>query len=41
LRALAHGIGIHVVETNHDSVGVDTPDDLARVRQRMLAATRT
>lgn len=41
LRALVHGIGIHVVDTEHDSIGVDTPDDLARVRQRMLAAART
>lgn len=41
LRALAHGIPIHVVETEHDSVGVDTAEDLDRVRQRMLAATRT
>ena len=41
LRALAHGIAIHVVETDHDSVGVDTADDLARVRERMLAPTRT
>jgi 3-deoxy-manno-octulosonate cytidylyltransferase (CMP-KDO synthetase) len=41
LRALAHGIGIHVVETDYDSVGVDTAEDLDRVRQRMLAATRT
>jgi 3-deoxy-manno-octulosonate cytidylyltransferase (CMP-KDO synthetase) len=41
LRALAHGIGILVVETDHDSVGVDTAEDLAHVRQRMLAATRT
>jgi 3-deoxy-manno-octulosonate cytidylyltransferase (CMP-KDO synthetase) len=41
LRAIAHGIGIHVVETDHDSMGVDTPEDLARVRQRLLATTRT
>jgi 3-deoxy-manno-octulosonate cytidylyltransferase (CMP-KDO synthetase) len=41
LRALAHGIAIHVVETDHDSVGVDTADDLARVRERVLATTRT
>jgi 3-deoxy-manno-octulosonate cytidylyltransferase (CMP-KDO synthetase) len=41
LRALAHGIQIQVVETEYDSLGVDTPDDLARVRQRLLAATRT
>ena len=36
LRALAHGIGIHVVETRHHSIGVDTPEDLARVRQWLL-----
>jgi 3-deoxy-manno-octulosonate cytidylyltransferase (CMP-KDO synthetase) len=41
LRALAHGIGIHVVETEHHSIGVDTPEDLARVRQWLLAASRT
>jgi len=35
LRALEHGVRIRVVETRHDSVGVDTPDDLARV-QRLL-----
>ena len=33
LRALEHGVRIRVVETRHDSVGVDTPDDLARVQQ--------
>ncbi|MBI2164562.1 MAG: 3-deoxy-manno-octulosonate cytidylyltransferase [candidate division NC10 bacterium] len=32
LRALEHGVRIRVVETRHDSVGVDTPDDLARVQ---------
>jgi 3-deoxy-manno-octulosonate cytidylyltransferase (CMP-KDO synthetase) len=41
LRALAHGIRIHVVETDHYSIGVDTPDDLARVRQWLLTASRT
>ena len=41
LRALAHGIGIQVVETDHHSIGVDTPDDLARVRQWLLTASRT
>ena len=30
LRLLEHGIPIRVVETEYDSVGVDTPDDLAR-----------
>jgi 3-deoxy-manno-octulosonate cytidylyltransferase (CMP-KDO synthetase) len=38
LRALEHGIRIAVVETAHASPGVDTPDDLARVRQQWLAA---
>ncbi|MBA3639719.1 MAG: 3-deoxy-manno-octulosonate cytidylyltransferase [Acidobacteria bacterium] len=33
LRALEHGIRIKTIETMHDSVGVDTPEDLARVRQ--------
>jgi 3-deoxy-manno-octulosonate cytidylyltransferase (CMP-KDO synthetase) len=37
LRALEHGIRIRVVETGWDSVGVDTPDDLERVR-RLLAS---
>jgi 3-deoxy-manno-octulosonate cytidylyltransferase (CMP-KDO synthetase) len=40
LRALAHGIRIRVVETRHVAAGVDTPDDLERVRQTMLT-TRT
>lgn len=33
LRALEHGYGIAVVRTSHDSVAVDTPEDLARVRR--------
>lgn len=41
LRALAHGIDIAVVETTHDAPGVDTADDLARVRARLTTATRT
>jgi 3-deoxy-manno-octulosonate cytidylyltransferase (CMP-KDO synthetase) len=32
LRALEHGIRIKAVETTHDTIGVDTPDDLGRVR---------
>jgi 3-deoxy-manno-octulosonate cytidylyltransferase (CMP-KDO synthetase) len=32
LRALEHGIRIKAVETRYDSIGVDTPDDLERVR---------
>ena len=35
LRALEHGIRIKVVETEYDSIGVDTPADLERVRLRM------
>ena len=31
LRFLDHGIPIHVAETPHDTIGVDTEDDLARV----------
>jgi 3-deoxy-manno-octulosonate cytidylyltransferase (CMP-KDO synthetase) len=38
LRALAHGIRIRVVETAHAAAGVDTPEDLERVRQMMLAS---
>ena len=33
LRALEHGHRIRAVETGHDSIGVDTPADLERVRQ--------
>jgi CMP-2-keto-3-deoxyoctulosonic acid synthetase len=32
LRALEHGIRIKAEETAFDSVGVDTPEDLERVR---------
>jgi 3-deoxy-manno-octulosonate cytidylyltransferase (CMP-KDO synthetase) len=32
LRALEHGIRIKAVETRFDSIGVDTPEDLERVR---------
>ncbi len=33
LRALDHGIGIAVVTVDYDSVGVDVPEDVARVEQ--------
>ena len=33
LRALEHGIRIKAIETRFDSIGVDTPEDLDRVRQ--------
>jgi 3-deoxy-manno-octulosonate cytidylyltransferase (CMP-KDO synthetase) len=37
LRALEYGIRIKAVETMFDSVGVDTPDDLERVRSSYAA----
>jgi len=40
LRALEHGIRIMVVDSNFESLEVNTPEDLDRVRQRMLTATR-
>ncbi len=39
LRALEHGVRIKVVETALSSIGVDTPEDLERVRR--LVASRT
>jgi 3-deoxy-manno-octulosonate cytidylyltransferase (CMP-KDO synthetase) len=38
LRALAHGFRIRVVDTTHAAAGVDTPEDLARVRQLVEAS---
>jgi 3-deoxy-manno-octulosonate cytidylyltransferase (CMP-KDO synthetase) len=35
LRALEHGFRISVVITPHDSISVDTPEDLAQVRKIM------
>jgi 3-deoxy-manno-octulosonate cytidylyltransferase (CMP-KDO synthetase) len=32
LRALEHGIRIKAIETTHETTGVDTPEDLERVR---------
>ena len=37
LRALEYGIRIKAVETRFDSVGVDTPEDLERVRATVAA----
>ena len=37
LRALEHGIRIKAVETAFDSIGVDTPEDLERVRHLAAA----
>jgi 3-deoxy-manno-octulosonate cytidylyltransferase (CMP-KDO synthetase) len=40
LRALEHGIAVFVAQTTHVSTGVDTPEDLERVRQHLLATSR-
>jgi len=37
LRAIENGYRIRVVETEYESLGVDTPDDLARVNQLFSA----
>ena len=39
LRALEHGIRIRAVETQYESFGVDTPDDLEQVRRLLTTAT--
>ncbi|MBT3617113.1 MAG: 3-deoxy-manno-octulosonate cytidylyltransferase, partial [Verrucomicrobia bacterium] len=39
LRALESGIAIAVALVEHDSVGIDTPEDLERVRQ-LLTTTK-
>ncbi len=36
LRALYHGLPIYVARTAHDSVGVDTPSDLAAVSEKLI-----
>jgi 3-deoxy-manno-octulosonate cytidylyltransferase (CMP-KDO synthetase) len=41
LRALEHGFRIRTVETRYDSIGVDTPEDLERVRRLVTADART
>ena len=40
LRALEHGFRIRTVETKHDSIGVDTPEDLERVRVQLATPAR-
>ena len=40
LRILENGFAIKVIETRHDSVGVDTPEDLERVRRLLTAEAR-
>ncbi len=41
LRALEHGMRISVTAVQHQFAGVDTLEDLERVRQHLLASTRT
>ena len=41
LRALEHGFRIRTIETHYDSIGVDTPEDLERVRRLVTAGART
>jgi len=41
LRALEHGFRIRAVETEYDSIGVDTPEDLEHVRKACLAGARS
>ncbi len=38
LRALEHGYRLKLLETAHDTAGVDTPDDLARIEAMMSQA---
>ena len=40
LRALENGFTIRVVETDYESLGVDTPADLERVRELIRAVRR-
>jgi 3-deoxy-manno-octulosonate cytidylyltransferase (CMP-KDO synthetase) len=41
LRALEHGFRIRTAETPYESIGVDTPEDLERIRRVMTAGVRT
>jgi 3-deoxy-manno-octulosonate cytidylyltransferase (CMP-KDO synthetase) len=40
LRVLEHGFQIRAVETHYDSIGVDTPEDLERVRRQLTVGTK-
>ena len=40
LRFLENGVPVHVAETEHDTIGVDTAEDLARVEALLLARPR-
>lgn len=39
LRALEHGFRIRAAATTYDSIGVDTPEDLERVRRQLAVGT--
>ncbi len=41
LRAMEHGYRIHAVVTNVESIEIDTPEDLERVRRLMAVTART
>ena len=40
LRALENGIRIKVIKTSFDSIGIDTPDDLARAQDFLARRTK-
>ncbi|HLD78404.1 MAG TPA: 3-deoxy-manno-octulosonate cytidylyltransferase, partial [archaeon] len=40
LRALEHGYRIKLLETTHDTVGVDTAEDLVRVEQLLVSSEK-
>lgn len=37
LRAIENGYKIKMVETEYDTIGVDTPEDIERVREKLLS----
>jgi 3-deoxy-manno-octulosonate cytidylyltransferase (CMP-KDO synthetase) len=41
LRALEHGIRIKVLDTNSQPIGVDTPEDVERIREYFRAGLKT
>lgn len=41
LRALEHGYKIKVIKTDYDSIGVDTPEDLEKVKEILKKRTKS